>query len=85
MVGERGSGRGVQQPGGDASPGIAEDVLDIAPLPAHRPAAMCLSAAFHKYAHESVRPEEARRAVSKGGIGIRSPGEYVAVLMNQRT
>ena len=25
-----------------------------------------LSAAFHKYAYESVRPEEARRAVSKG-------------------
>jgi hypothetical protein len=26
-----------------------------------------LSAAFHKYAYDSVRPEEARRAVSKGG------------------
>jgi hypothetical protein len=25
-----------------------------------------LSAAFHKYAYESVHPEEARRAVSKG-------------------
>jgi hypothetical protein len=44
-----------------------------------------LSAAFHKYACKSVRPEEARRAVSKGGVIFDSPGEYVAILVNHST
>ena len=38
-----------------------------------------LSGTFHKYAYESVRPEEARRAVSKGRAVFGSPGEYVAI------
>jgi len=44
-----------------------------------------LSAAFHKYAYDSVCPEEARRAVSKGGVVFDSPGEYVAILVNHST
>lgn len=32
-----------------------------------------------------ARPEEARRAVSKGGAEFDSPGEYVAIFKNEST
>jgi hypothetical protein len=32
-----------------------------------------LSTAFHEYAYESVRPEEAWKAVSKGEVVVDSP------------
>ena len=44
-----------------------------------------LSTAFHKYAYESVRPEEAWKAVSKGEAVVDSPDEYVAILMKNST
>jgi hypothetical protein len=44
-----------------------------------------LSTAFHKYAYESVRPEEAWKAVSKGEAVVDSPEEYVAILMKHST
>jgi hypothetical protein len=44
-----------------------------------------LRAAFRKYAYESVDPEEARRAVSKGGRDSGLPKKYVAILMKRST
>jgi len=44
-----------------------------------------LSTAFHKYAYEPVRPEEAWKAVSKGEAVVDSPEEHVAILMKHST
>jgi len=53
--------------------------------PPEEPCHASLSTAFHKYAYESVRPEEAWKAVSKGEAVVDSPEEYVAILMKHST
>ena len=59
---------------GDSPPGVGAERRCRLPCGLSRPTrGVTLSAAFHKYAYESVRPEEAQRAVSKGRAVFGSP------------